>query len=99
MITYKKALEILKKVKIKIKNEKIFSKDTTLRISAENIYSPESYPSSDNTAFDGFAINSKDTHQIKNNNPKKFRIIKTLAAGDNPSIKNVKNTLQIYKNI
>ena len=90
MITYKKALEILKKGKIKIKNEKIFSKDTTLRISAENIYSPESYPSSDNTAFDGFAINSKDTHQIKNNNPKKFRIIKTLAAGDNPSIKNVK---------
>ena len=90
MITYKKALEILKKGKIKIKNEKIFSKDTTLRISAENIYSPESYPSSDNTAFDGFAINSKDTHKIKNNNPKKFRIIKTLAAGDNPSIKNVK---------
>ena len=90
MITYKKALEILKKGKIKLKNEKIFSKNTTLRISAENIYSPENYPSSDNTAFDGFAINSKDTHQIKNNNPKKFRIIKILAAGDNPSIKNVK---------
>ena len=90
MITYKKALEILKKGKIKLKNEKILSKNASLRISAENIYSPENYPSSDNTAFDGFAINSKDTNQIKNNNPIKFRILKTLAAGDNPSIKNVK---------
>ena len=89
MITYKKALEILKKGKIKLKNEKILSKNATLRISAENIYSPENYPSSDNTAFDGFAINSKDTNQIKNNNPIKFRILKTLAAGDDPSIKNV----------
>ena len=89
MITYKKALEILKKGKIKLKNEKILSKNTTLRISAENIYSPENYPSSDNTAFDGFAINSKDTNQIKNNNPIKFRILKTLAAGDDPSIKNI----------
>ena len=41
MITYKKALEILKKGKIKLKNEKILSKNATLRISAENIYSPE----------------------------------------------------------
>jgi len=90
MITYKKALEILKKAKIKLKNEKILSKNATLRISAENIYSPENYPSSDNTGFDGFAVNSKDTNQIKNNNPKKFRILRTLAAGDNPSIKNVK---------
>ena len=89
MITYKKALEVLKKGKIKLKNEKILSKNATLRISAENIYSAENYPSSDNTAFDGFAINSKDTNKIKNNNPKKFRILKTLAAGDYPSIKNV----------
>jgi len=89
MITYKKALEILKKGKIKLKNEKILSKNASLRISAENIYSPENYPSSDNTAFDGFAVNSKDTNQIKNNNPIKFRILKTLAAGDDPSIKNV----------
>ena len=68
MITYKKALEILKKGKIKLKNEKILSKNSSLRISAENIYSPENYPSSDNTALDGFAVNSKDTNQIKNIN-------------------------------
>ena len=91
MITYKKALEILKKGKIKLKNEKILSKNATLRISAENIYSPENYPISDNTAFDGFAINSKETNQIKGSNPKKFKIIKTLAAGDNPFIRNLKN--------
>ena len=60
MITYKKALNILKKGKIKLKNEKILSKNASLRISAENIYSPENYPSGDNTAFDGFAINSND---------------------------------------
>ena len=40
MITYKKALEILKKAKIKLKNEKILSKNATLRILPENIYPP-----------------------------------------------------------
>ena len=43
------------------------------------------YPADDNTAFDGFAINSKETK----NKFQRFKIIKTIAAGDNPNIKKV----------
>ena len=44
-------------------------------------------PSANNTAFDGYAINYLDTKNLNKNNTKKFRIIKTIAAGDNPKIK------------
>ena len=89
MITYKKALKILRNNKINIKSEKILSINSVNRISSKNIYSPNNYPAADNTAFDGFAINSKETNNINNNNVKKFKILKTLAAGDNPKIKKV----------
>jgi len=89
MITYKKALEALKKNKINIKSEIILSKNSVNRICSHDVKSPNNYPAADNTAFDGFAINSKDTNKINQNNSKKFKILKTLAAGDNPKIKTV----------
>ena len=89
MISYKKATEILKKNKIYIENEMVLSKDSIGRISAKNINSPNNYPAANNTAFDGFAINSLESKNIKKNNEKKFKIIKVLAAGDNPKIKKV----------
>ena len=90
MISYQKALEKLKKNKINIKDEKIPTKDSINRISSKDVYSPFNYPSANNTAFDGFAINSKETKKIKKKNPIKFKIVKTLAAGDNPKIKKLK---------
>jgi len=60
------------------------------RVSGKNIYSPTNYPAGNNTAFDGYAINSKETSRASSKNIKKFKILKTLAAGDNPRIKNVK---------
>ena len=60
------------------------------RISAKNIFSPTNYPAGNNTAFDGYAVNSKETVSLSNKNKKKFKILKTIAAGDNPKIKNVK---------
>ena len=90
MISYKAAKKILIKSKIKIKNEKINSLKSLNRVCAKDVYSPVNYPAGNNTAFDGYAINSKDTIHLNNKNSKKFRIIKTLAAGDNPKIKNVK---------
>ena len=89
MITYKKALEALKKNKINIKSEIILSKNSVNRICSHDVKSPNNYPAADNTAFDGFAINSKETNKINQNNSKKFKILKTLAAGDNPKIKTV----------
>ena len=68
MISYKKALEVLKSNKINIKSEIILSKDSSNRICSHDIKSPNNYPAADNTAFDGFAINSKDTNKINQNN-------------------------------
>ena len=89
MISYKKALEVLKTNKINIKSEIILSKNSSNRICSHDIKSPNNYPAANNTAFDGFAVNSKDTNKINKNNEKKFKILKILAAGDNPKIKTV----------
>ena len=89
MIQYKKALLKLKKNKIKIKSKLISVESALNRISALDINSPNNYPAANNTAFDGFAINSKETNKINNKNTIKFKIIKTLAAGDNPKIKKI----------
>jgi molybdopterin molybdotransferase len=90
MINYIKARKILKKSKIKIKNELINSLDSLNRVCSKNIYSPANYPAGNNTAFDGYAINSKDTINLNKIKVKKFKILKTIVAGDNPKIKNVK---------
>ena len=90
MIEYKKAQKIFLRSKIKIKNEKILTKSSLNRVSADNIFSPNNYPSGNNTAFDGYAVNSRETIGLKNRNKKKFKILKIIAAGDNPKIKNVK---------
>ena len=90
MIDYKKAQKILINSKINIKNEIILANNSINRISAKNIYSPTNYPAGNNTAFDGYAINSKETSRASSKNIKNFKILKTLAAGDNPRIKNIK---------
>ena len=90
MIEYRKAQKILLNSKIKIQNEIIFAKNSLNRISAKNIFSPTNYPAGNNTAFDGYAVNSEETVSLSNKNKKKFKILKTIAAGDNPKIKNVK---------
>jgi len=89
MIHYKKALLKLKKNKIKIKSEIISVENSINRISSLNLNSPNNYPAANNTAFDGFAISSKETNKINSKNLIKFKIIKTLAAGDNPKIKKI----------
>ena len=77
MIDYKKAKKILINSKINIKNEIIFATDAINRISAKNIYSPTNYPAGNNTAFDGYAINSQETNRLNGKNKKKFKILKT----------------------
>ena len=89
MISYKQACLKLLKNKIKIDNEKIKSDEACNRISATDIISPTNYPSSNNAAFDGFAINSSETNKLNNKNSKKFRILKTIAAGKNPNLKKI----------
>ena len=89
MNSYQSALKKIKKNKLLIKNEKVKIKNSLNRIAAKDVLSSTNYPASNNTAFDGFAINSKETRFLSNSKTKKFKIIKTLAAGDNPNIKRI----------
>ena len=97
MIDYKKSQRILIRSKINIRNEIVFAKDSINHVSAKNIYSPTNYPAGNNTAFDGYAINSYETKSLNSKNIKRFKILKTLAAGDDPRIKNIKkySTIEI----
>jgi len=90
MINYKAAKRILIKSNIKIKNVTINSLKSLNRVCAKDVYSPANYPAGNNTSFDGYAINSKDTASLNKKKLKKFKILKTIAAGDNPKIKNIK---------
>ncbi len=84
MINYQQAKSILKKAKIKIKDEEILIKDSLNRVVAKDIISPSNHPLGDNAAFDGFAINSNDTKNLNKKNPKQFRILGSIAAGNKP---------------
>ena len=95
MINYKEAVKILKKSKIKIKDELIDSSKSTNRINVLDIYSSVNYPAGTNAAFDGFAINSKDTNKLNKNNSQSFKILKTISAGDNPRINKVKKNVTV----
>ena len=88
MIQYKEAIKIIKKISLKLSGEKISILNSVNRISASDIRSTSINPLHNNTAFDGFAVVAKETKGISLKNPKKFKIIKTIAAGDIPKIKN-----------
>jgi molybdopterin molybdotransferase len=95
MINYKKAKKILIKSKIKIKDEIINSSKSLSRINTLDIYCSVNYPAGTNAAFDGFAINSKDTDKLNKNNSQNFKILKTISAGDNPKINKVKKNITV----
>ena len=90
MISYQYSKRILKKAAIKIKDEDIKSTNSLNRVISKNVYSTINYPSGDNAAFDGYAINSKDTKNIKKGLFKKFKIIGLIAAGNTPFKKKIK---------
>ena len=90
MISYDQSRKILKKAKIKIKDETILSENSLNRVISDNIYSKINYPAGNNAAFDGFAVKSKDTNGINKNSPKQFKIIGSIAAGTKSLNKKIK---------
>ena len=90
MINYNQAKKILIKSKIKIKDEFIDPSKSINRVNVLDIYSAVNYPAGTNAAFDGFAINSKDTNKLNKNNSQNFKILKTVSAGDNPRLNKIK---------
>ena len=73
MISYNQSKKILKKAKIKIKDEIINSVNSLNRVVSANVYSHINYPAGNNAAFDGYAINSKDTNGLKKNFQKNLK--------------------------
>ena len=97
MIQYREAINIIKKVSLKLNSESISILNSINRVSDSDIRSSSISPPHNNTAFDGFAIIAKETKGISIKNPKKFKIIKTIAAGDNPKIKNYPTTNILFE--
>ena len=89
MNSYKAAISKLNNNSLKIGSEIVSIKDALNRISSKEVIAKSDYPADDNTAFDGFAVNSKETFNLSNKKTKKFKIIKTLSAGDNPKINKI----------
>jgi len=90
MISYKKAINLIKKNSITLPSKKISIEKALYKVCAKNILSPSKYPSFNNSAFDGFALSSRETKGLNSKKTKKFRILKTIAAGDNPKINRYK---------
>jgi len=88
MINYQKAIKIINKVYLNLPHEKISISDSLNRVCAKNILSASTNPLANNTAFDGFAILAKETKGLSKKKVKKFKILKTIGAGDNPKINN-----------
>ncbi len=90
MKSYSQAIKILKRGKIIISNEYIKSSESLNRVCASNVHCNVNYPSANNSAIDGYAINSSDTKNIKKNRSKTFRIIGSISAGNKPFKKKIK---------
>ena len=90
MINYKEAKKILIRSKINIRSELIEVSKSLNRINVSNIYSSVNYPAGMNAAFDGFAINSKETKNLNKKNSQNFKILKTISAGDDPKLNKIK---------
>ncbi len=95
MIKYQEAIKILNKVSLKLSDEKISTLDSLNRVCSKNIFSRIKNPLSNNTAFDGFALLAKETKGLSHNKIKKFKIIKSIRAGDNPKMKNYQKNSSI----
>tara|TARA_B100000700_G_scaffold324153_1_gene429575 strand:+ start:20 stop:1273 length:1254 start_codon:yes stop_codon:yes gene_type:complete len=87
MKSYSQALKILKKNKLVFNDENIKSLNCLNRVCAKNIYSTINYPAADNSAFDGYAVNSNDTKKLSIKRGKFFKILGIIAAGTKPKNK------------
>ena len=90
MISYKQSRNILKKSKIMIGSEILKSDNCLNRVSASNIFCKFNNPTVNNSAFDGYAINSIETKNLSKAKSKLFKILGTIAAGDKPLNKKIK---------
>ena len=95
MIKFQQAIKIINKISLNLPDEKVHTLDSLNRICSKNILSSTKNPLSNNTAFDGFALLARETRGLSQKNVKKFKIIKSIGAGDNPKINNYKKNSSV----
>ncbi|MBO6487575.1 MAG: molybdopterin molybdotransferase MoeA [Pelagibacteraceae bacterium] len=88
MISYRESIRLIDKISLKLANETVSTVKAINRVCAEDVLSPIKNPPHNNTAFDGFAVLSKETKGLTKKNKKKFKILKTITAGEDPKINN-----------
>ena len=76
MISYKQSRNILKKSKIMIGSEILKSDNCLNRVSASNIFCKFNNPTVNNSAFDGYAINSIETKNLSKALSEAHRVLK-----------------------
>jgi molybdopterin molybdotransferase len=83
MIQYEEALQVIQQraANLKIEIEELPLLSCMGRVLAEDLFSPENIPAADNSAMDGFAIQSQDTRGASPDEPVKIKILGILAAG------------------
>ena len=91
MISYNEAISLIDQIALKLPDENISILQSLNRVASENILSPSKNPSGNNSAFDGFAVLAKETKGLSGKNTKKFKVLKIIAAGDDPKLDNYEN--------
>ena len=83
MISFDDALKLISSNSQPIKNEVVALENASNRILAEDVFSPISVPTFNNSAMDGYAVNAADLKNADKNNPIVLKVIGVIAAGDN----------------
>lgn len=83
MLNFDDALQLISDHCTQLASETIKLADCRGRILAEDIISPISVPTFDNSAMDGYAVNFEDLAKADKDNPVRLKLIGLTAAGDN----------------
>jgi len=84
MINYKQALEIIAKHAKPLEKIEVNISNALGRVCAADITSPEIVPQFNNSAMDGFAVNSTILKQASEGNSIALKVVGSTAAGDSP---------------
>ena len=95
MIGYLQAKKILENSKINIKIQTLSTEKSLNRVSAINVYSNVNYPAANNTSFDGYAINSKDTILLNQKKKNFLKLLKQLLQVIIQKLVTLKNSRQL----
>lgn len=97
MIEFKEAIKLIEEHSTELGSESVAWQDSLNRVLAKPIVAPISIPNFDNTAMDGYAVNSIDLKSATPSNPITLNIAGLTAAGDPANLKEESNSMTAWK--